>query len=327
MATDLPSSGDDEFSIIANVFAPLANRDAGRGLIDDAALVDGLVVTTDAIVEGVHFLPNDPLAQVAQKALRVNLSDLAGKGARPLHYLLTLFWPESRPASDIAQLADGLAWDQSTYGISLIGGDTVSTPGPLSLSITMFGRARARTPARADAQIGDDVWVTGTIGDAGLGLSALRGEKFIPEAHAFLAERYRLPNPRNAIGALVARCANGALDVSDGLLGDAGKMAEAANVAIEIDADAIPLSWAGELWVDAQNDPIDARARLAGLGDDYEVLFTAPPGRAGEILAEALPFEVSRIGHVVAGAGARLMHRGVEVAAPGGYAHRLGNAS
>jgi thiamine-monophosphate kinase len=321
--------GEDEFAVIANYFAPLAADPAARNLLDDAALITGegaLVVTTDAIVEGVHFLPGDPLITVAQKALRVNLSDLAGKGARPLYYLLTLFWPHGRPAHEIADFALGLSRDQSTYGVTLIGGDTVSTPGPLSLSITMFGRARARTPARADAKVGDDVWVTGAIGDSGLGLAALRGEAFMPEARDYLIERYHLPNPRNAVAALVSRCANGALDVSDGLIADAAKLAEASGVGVEIDVNAIPLSGVAEHWADAQPDPIAARARLASFGDDYEVLFTAAPEHAGEILAEALPFEVSRIGRVVSGAGARLMHDGAEIAAPAGYVHRIGGS-
>lgn len=320
-------AGEDEFAVIANYFAPLAADPAARALQDDAALITGegaLVVTTDAIVEGAHFLPNDPLATVAQKALRVNLSDLAGKGARPLYYLMTLFWPEKRPAFEIGDLVDGLARDQSTYGVTLIGGDTVSTPGPLSLSITLLGRARARTPARADAKPGDDLWVTGTIGDSGLGLAALRGEKFVSEAHAFLVDRYRLPNPRNAVSALVARRANGALDVSDGLMADAAKLAEAAGVAVEIDVDAIPLSWAAEQWADAQRNFIASRAQLASFGDDYEVLFTAPPEYADEIEAEALPFAVTRIGRVFEGAGAQLTYGGVEVPATPGYVHRIG---
>jgi thiamine-monophosphate kinase len=320
-------AGEDEFAVIANYFAPLAADPAARALQDDAALITGegaLVVTTDAIVEGVHFLADDPLDTVAQKALRVNLSDLAGKGARPLYYLLTVFWPQGRSAFEIGDLVQGLARDQGAYGVTLIGGDTVSTPGPLSLSITMLGRARERTPARADARVGDDVWVTGAIGDAGLGLAALRGETFIPEARAFLVERYRRPNPRNAIAALVARRANGALDVSDGLLADAAKLAEASGAAIEIDVEAIPLSWAAAHWADAQPDPIAARARLANFGDDYEVLFTAAPEHANEVEAEALPFAVTRIGRVIGGAGARLIQDGAEIPAPTGYVHRIG---
>ena len=306
-------TGANEFDIIARHFAPLAAAPGARGLIDDAALLGGYVVTTDAIVEGVHFLPDDPLDLVARKALRVNLSDLAAKGARPLHYLLTLAWPKARSANDIATLAAGLAQDQAEFGVTLLGGDTVSTPGPLTLSITALGAAGERTPARAGAMAGDDLWVTGSIGDAGLGLAALRGGAF--DDADYLIGRYRLPQPRVDLATPVAAIASAAMDVSDGLLADAAKLAEASGVAIDIDLAAIPVSAAAARWLE---DEPEGRTRLAGFGDDYEILFAASPAYAA-----AAALFATRIGGVRAGQGARLLRGGVSVPA-GGYVHAIG---
>ncbi len=266
--TAMPDSSANEFEIIARYFAPLATHAGARGLLDDAALIatEGpVVITTDAIVEGVHFLRDDPLDQVARKALRVNLSDLAAKGSSPFGYLLTLFWPEDRPASDIATLAAGLAADQAEYGLALLGGDTVSTPGPLSLSVTMLGHAGPRTPSRSSAKPGDGVWVTGTIGDSGLGLAALRGEPFDKADHDYFVDRYRLPSPRLDLAAAVAELASATMDVSDGLIGDAAKIAAASGVRIEIDLGAVPLSPAAARWIERQPDPLKARARPCGV--------------------------------------------------------------
>jgi thiamine-monophosphate kinase len=315
-----PHSETGEFEIIARYFAPLASHAGARGLLDDVALIaaDGpVVVTTDAIVETVHFLRDDPLDQVARKALRVNLSDLAAKGAAPFGYLLTLFWPADRPASDIGRLAAGLAEDQTKFCVTLLGGDTVSTPGPLSLSVMMLGRAGAHTPSRTGAKPGDSVWVTGTIGDSGLGLAALRGETFDDADRDYLADRYRLPSPRVDLGSSIAGVASAAMDVSDGLIADAGKLAAASGVRIEIDLGAVPLSPAAARWVARQSDAVEARGRLAGFGDDYEILFTTPGS-----------FELGAvcIGRVVDGTGIGLVAGGRPVisAHPGGYVHRIG---
>jgi thiamine-monophosphate kinase len=316
----MPDAETNEFEIIARHFAPLATHAGARGLLDDAALIAAegpVVITTDAIVESVHFLRDDPLDLVARKALRVNLSDLAAKGAAPLGYFLNLFWPQDRPARDIGVLAAGLAADQAEYGLALFGGDTVSTPGPLSLAITMLGRAGPRTPSRAGAKPGDGLWVTGVIGDSGLGLAALRGEPFESADRDYLAARYRLPSPRIDLGASIAALASAAMDVSDGLIADAAKLAAASGMRIEIDLGAVPLSPATGRWAERQPDPLEARARLAGFGDDYEILFSAaaPFGRGA-----------TRIGQVVSGSGVGLFAEGSPVAGlkAGGYVHRVG---
>ena len=318
----------DEFEIIRTLFAPLATGTGARGLVDDAAVISSkgdLVVTTDAIVEGVHFLADDPIGEVAKKALRVNLSDLAGKGARPLGALLTLIWPDMRPAEQIAGFAAGLAEDLAAFKISLWGGDTASTPGPLTVSITAFGEPLGeRTPSRADARVGDDVWVTGTLGDAWLGYLALSGElqHLAAADRDAVVARYRLPRPRVDLAALVARFANASMDVSDGLAGDALKLALASNVSLRLEADRIPLSAAGRAWV-AQAGGF---GRLLDWGDDYELLFTASPDARAVIAAAAGAGQVTRIGDVEAGSGIRFVSEsgadaGIEVR---GHVHRLG---
>lgn len=320
-------SGSDEFALIARYFAPLARTPVARGLLDDAALIDHagpLVVTTDTIVEGVHFLSEDPIDRIAQKALRVNLSDIAAKGALPLHYLVALQWPSHRPASQIADLAAGLARDQEAFGCVLIGGDTTSTPGPLAISVTMHGRpTSSRTPDRASAMPGDDVWVTGLIGDGVLGLAARRGELAgmgAAEA-AYLAERYQLPAPRTAFASAIGRFARASMDVSDGLLGDAMKIADTSGVALAIDPEAIPLSDAAAAWLAMQADRPAALARLAGGGDDYEILFTAMPGSATALreAADDIGLRLTRLGTAKAGAGVDA--GGLAIAA---HVHRFG---
>jgi thiamine-monophosphate kinase len=309
---------EDEFAIIAAHFAPLA-APGGRGLLDDAALLQGgaFVITVDAIVEGVHFLPDDPIDSVAQKALRVNLSDLAAKGARPLHYLLTLQWPRTRPAAQIAEFAAGLARDQATFGVTLLGGDTTATPGPLAISVTMIGAAASRTPGRADAQAGDDLWVTGVIGDGVLGLEARRRGEWAGD----VVGHYLRPLPRTEFASAIAQHAHAAMDVSDGLLGDAAKIAAASGVRLVLDPAALPLSANAAAWLAAQPDPHAARAHLANGGDDYEILFTASPAARTALVTAAatLGLRLTRIGFAEAG-------EGVEAGglAAHGYRHRLG---
>jgi thiamine-monophosphate kinase len=318
--------GRDEFDVIARLFAPLATDPAARALADDAALLGDLVITTDAIVEGVHFLANDPIETVARKALRVNLSDLAAKGAAPLYYLLTLAWPAGRRAGQLDGFAAGLAHDQRTFALSLLGGDTTSTDGPLVVAVTMLGKAGLATPARAGAAPGDELWVSGSIGDGGLGLAALRGEIFAPEDFDYLVGRYRLPEPRVALAPLIAAEAHAAMDLSDGLAADARKLAAASGVAAEIDAERMPLSDAAARWL-AQREPAKGLAALAGFGDDYEILFAASPARAGAIAeaARQAGAPVVRIGKIKAGHGVEVLHAGAPLAlGPGGYAHRIG---
>jgi thiamine-monophosphate kinase len=262
----------DEFDWIARLLRPLAQTPEARGLLDDVAVVPSrpgfdLVLTKDAIVEGVHFLPTDPLDLVARKLLRVNLSDLAAKGATPCGYLLAIAWPPWCGEPDRTAFADGLRVDQAAYGLSLFGGDTVSTPGPLTASATLLGWVPAGTAvSRAGARPGDGVYVTGVIGDGGLGLRAARGELDALGAVAVerLADRYRLPRPRCDLAEGVRRIATASADVSDGLLADAGHIAQASGVRIALDLQAVPLSPDARAWVaDAAAGASRGRARGA----------------------------------------------------------------
>ena len=242
------SSGEDD--LIARYFRPVATAPGALGLVDDAAVLQGqgddLVVTTDAIVEGVHFLNDDPPDTVARKALRVNLSDLAAKGAAPAGFVLTLALREVRETW-LAPFAQALGEDVAQFGCPLLGGDTVSTPGPLMISITAFGRVPPGTMVRRDgAKPGDHLVVTGTIGDAALGLDVLKGGAAAlgSDAHArdILVSRYRVPQPRVALARAVREHASAAMDVSDGLMGDLAKLCAASGVSAVGNAGALPLS-------------------------------------------------------------------------------------
>ena len=280
-----------EFALIARYLAPLARGEKGAfGLQDDAALLEprrgwGLVVTADAIVEGVHFLRSDPPDRVARKALRVNLSDLAAKGATPRCYFMTTAWPDWVDEAWIEAFARGLGEDQELYGISLAGGDTTRTPGPLSISITAIGEARSgHMVRRAGARAGDLLWVTGSIGDATLGLRVARGEPLDvggPDRSALL-QRYQLPEPRVPAGIAIARIASAAVDVSDGLVADVGHLAQCSRLAVDIRADAVPFS--RSVLMSLGTGAVSVRDLLVG-GDDYEIAFTAPEAASGRIRA------------------------------------------
>jgi thiamine-monophosphate kinase len=304
-------SGED--SLIARYFQPLATDPGAFGLGDDAAILkslgDDLVVTTDAIVEGVHFLADDPAGSIARKALRVNLSDLAAKGATPAGFVLTL---ALRRADDgwLAPFARGLGEDAATFGCPLLGGDTVSTPGPLMISITAFGRVPAgRMVHRLGARPGDRVVVSGTIGDATLGLDILKGGAVAAglagdaAARDLLVGRYRVPQPRSALAKAVRDHASAAMDVSDGLAGDLAKLCAASGVSAVIDAPGIPLSApaAGLL----ARGTVGIGALVSG-GDDYEVLCTVPENRydAFAQAARQAGVAVTAIGSIIAGASA-----------------------
>lgn len=295
---------EGEFEFIARNLRPIAQAKGALGLVDDGALLDPrpgmqLVLTKDAMVEGVHFLPDDPAGQVAQKLLRVNLSDLAAMGAAPVGYLLALARSSEIEDGWLSAFCDGLALDHAAFGISLLGGDTVSTPGPLTLSLTAIGEVPSRTALlRSGAEPDDDIWVSGTLGDAALGLAVLTGHLAVPEAvRELLADRYRLPQPRVALGSALRGLAHAAIDISDGLVADLGHVAEASGLGAQIDADLVPLSVAKDL-------PGAREASLTG-GDDYELLFTAGPGRRKEIdqLAGELSLPLTRIGHMRAQSG------------------------
>jgi thiamine-monophosphate kinase len=291
-----------EFDVIARFFRPLAGP-GGLDLGDDAAVFDppagrSLVAAADALVQGVHFLPDDPPDLVARKLLRTNLSDLAAMGAAPLGYLLTVSVPRGTPDAWFAAFTAGLDADQAEFGIALLGGDTTSTPGPVSLSLAILGSVpRGRALTRAGARVGDGLWVSGTIGDGALGLRAARGE--IADPDGFLADRYRLPRPRLALGAALSGIAHAAMDVSDGLVQDLGHLCRAAGCGAVIEAARVPLSDA------ARRHLPDALAAALTGGDDYELLFAAPPGAGAEAAlagaAAACGVAVTRIGAFVAG--------------------------
>ena len=299
-----------EFEFIAARLRPLAAGTAGAlDLQDDAALLDPpagmtLVLTKDAMVAGVHFLTDDPPGAIAKKLLRVNLSDLAAMGASPVGYLLALARARETPETWLAGFCQGLAEDQAAFGIGLLGGDTVSTPGPLTLSLTAIGQLpKGQALRRSGARAGDDLYVSGTLGDGALGLRVLQGKLDPPPAaRDFLIGRYRLPQPRLALGQALRGLAHAALDVSDGLLADLGHILEASDVGAELWADQLPLSAA------ARDLPGARDAALAG-GDDYELLFTAPPERCDDVsaLARRLDLPLTRIGQLKAEAGLRVL--------------------
>jgi thiamine-monophosphate kinase len=312
----------DEFDWIDRCLRPLA-RDTPEAfdLLDDAAAVPArpgfdLVVSADAIVEGVHFRPDDPPDLIARKLLRVNLSDLAAKGALPYAYMLTVAWPSRFGWSQRRAFAEGLGVDQAVFGLKLLGGDTTATPGPLTASATIFGWVPSGAMVRrAAASIGDVVLVSGTIGDGWLGLAACAGSTGLdPQLEAWLANRYRLPQPRTGLSEALRAHAHAAADVSDGLIADAGRIARASGVRLALDLDRLPLSPATRAWLSSQPDEAAARVDLAAGGDDYEIVCTAPAGQAQRLIEEAgaAGVAVTEIGVVEAGEGTTVRVGGAE---------------
>ena len=301
------SSRPGEDALIARYFAPHAGP-AGLGLRDDAALLTpppgcDLVLTTDALVAGVHFFADDPPASIARKALRVNLSDLAAKGAAPLGFLLSLALPPDWTEPWLAAFAGALGADGAAFGCPLAGGDTVRTPGPLTLSITAFGAVPAgRMAARSGVRPGDRLYVTGAIGDAAIGLVLRQGRgPVIPEPErGFLVGRYLEPQPRVALAAAMAAHANGGMDVSDGFVGDLTKMLAASGATADVAVDRVPLSPAARAAIDA--DPGLFAVALTR-GDDYEILASVPPAQvaAFEAAAAAAGVPVASFGEAAAG--------------------------
>ncbi|CCD99794.1 thiamine-phosphate kinase [Bradyrhizobium sp. STM 3809] len=304
---DVPSGED---SLIARYFKPLATDPGAFGLVDDAAAIpagaDDLVVNTDAIVEGVHYLPDDPPDTIARKALRVNLSDLAAKGAAPAGFLLTLALRQKDEAW-LAAFAAGLGEDAASFGCPLLGGDTVSTPGPVMISVTAWGRVpRGRMVHRFGARPGDRVMVTGTIGDAALGLRILQGKATIaalagdPAARDMLVGRYRVPQPRSALAAAVRDFATASMDVSDGLAGDLTKLCAASNVTADIQLSHVPISSAAAKLLAAGAAQLET---LISGGDDYEILCTVPAAQcdAFRAAAGAAGVAVADLGAIVDG--------------------------
>ena len=314
------SDAPAEFGLIARHFRPLAGAGA-LDLLDDAAVLAPppgreLVLAADAMVAGVHFLPDDPPETIGAKLLRVNLSDLAAMGAAPLGYLMTVALPAGTPDAWLAGFAAGLARDQAAYGVALLGGDTSSTPGPITLSLTVLGHvAPGRALRRAGARAGDEVWVTGTVGDGALGLRALRGEVADPDGT--LADRYRLPRPR--LGLALHGIASAGMDVSDGLVQDLGHLCRAGGVGAVVEAARVPLSAAARA-----AGPDWLPTCLTG-GDDFELLLAVPPARAEALRAEGVRagVAVSCIGRFEAEPGVRVLDgNGAGMRFPvGGWSH------
>ena len=319
-----------EFERIARYFAPLAGPGA-LNLTDDVALIDGpageqYVLTTDTIIEGVDYFPDDPPFQVAQKLLRVNLSDIAAKGAAPFGYLLTTVLPKTHGDAWLDEFTKGLAADQKEFGLMLLGGDSSGTPGPATLSVALIGRvASGKAILRGGAGEGDIVYVSGTLGDAALGLAVRKGELGAPltaEQRDYLVDRYRLPRPRVALGQKLAGIASAMIDISDGFLADLGHLCAASKLAAAIPAYQLPISPAARAAI--ASNPSFNSAVIAG-GDDYELLFTAAPQHVWDVGAAMRDagVMVMALGNVVRGEGAVVLGQDgqpikVEKA---GYAH------
>ena len=297
--------------MIARYFAPLAAKaPLAFGLTDDAAVLRAaagrdLVLTTDTIIAGVHFLPTDPPRTIAQKLLRVNISDLAAKGATPRAYLMNCSFPKELTEDWLALFADGLAADQTEFGIGLIGGDTAATPGPMTLSVTAIGEVpRGAILRRKGAKSGDGVWVSGNIGDAGLGLRVLKGEDLGLNASlaAQTVEHYRVPKPRVGLGSKLRGLAHACLDISDGLIADLGHLCEASKVGAEIVADGIPLSAAARRALAANKATL---GEMLTAGDDYELIFAVAARDEAKLarVVERAGVKATKIGRIVRGQG------------------------
>jgi thiamine-monophosphate kinase len=319
------SSAEDR--LIARYFRPLVTHPGAFSLLDDAAAITppvgcDLVLTTDAVIAGVHFFPDDPPGTVGCKVLRMNLSDLAAKGAAPIGFLMTIALPAEIDEAWIAGFAAGIGEDAVHYGCPLLGGDTDRTPGPIAVSIAAFGAVpHGKMVRRSTAKVGDCVVVTGTIGDATLGLS-LRRDRGLAERWrlpdvvvAQMVQRYLLPQPRNALTESVRRHASAAIDVSDGLAGDLAKLCRASGVATEIDAGRVPLSDAARTAIAA--DPALLETVLCG-GDDYEIALTLSPRQLDSFRssAQTAGVAVTEIGRIAAGEGARFVRDGRALSLP-----------
>jgi len=268
---------------IKRYFTPLATSIEAAGLADDAALMletaRARVVTVDALVEGVHFLPGDPIETVARKLVRVNVSDVLAKGAEPGEALLTLGWPEGRGEDELARFAEAFGDELEVWGIRLLGGDTVTHPGGLFLSLTLTGFCLGDWPIRrSGAAAGDDIWVTGEIGLGGLGLAAARGE--ISDPDWLVAAHYREPKlPIPAMAELISNHAAASMDVSDGLLIDLNRLLQASGAGASITLEDIPFP--------AQIDTISGKLSAITAGDDYQILFTTRPDRRESVIEVA----------------------------------------
>ncbi|MFC3713426.1 thiamine-phosphate kinase [Sphingoaurantiacus capsulatus] len=314
-----------ERTLIDRLLKPLAGHPAARGLADDAAVLApplgrDLVFTHDVLACGIHYLPADPASDIAWKLLAVNLSDLAAMGARPVGVLMGLALSATEDEAWLTAFTGGLKRALDRWEVPLLGGDTVTGLDRAVLGLTAIGQVPAGGAlARGGAKPGDDLYVTGTIGDAGLGLAIAKGEA---PADKFLLNRFRRPEPRLATGAGLVGLASAAMDVSDGLLIDAERLAAASGVAVDLDLAALPLSDAAAARTARSNEALVERATA---GDDYELLFAVAPVRAAEVatLAEASRLRLTRIGAVAEGKGLKIAGIDGETIRPSrlGYEH------
>jgi len=313
-----------EFDFIREHLLPLTRGDAAAlELSDDAAVLEGLaapVLASDMLVEGRHFLTSDGPAVAATRALGSNLSDLAAMGAVPRGFLCSIAWPDHYAPEDRVTFVEAMARAAATYRLPLLGGDTTSGSSDLVVSLTVIGDGSGGVLHRKGAQVGDDVWVSGTIGDAVLGLSIAKGEL---DTHALLLERYQNPRPRLELGQALHGLASACIDISDGLVADAGHIADAAGVGIEIETALMPWSAPVLHWLENEGQA-GVETLIAG-GDDYELLFTAPHEKASQVLAlsREIGVELTWIGRVTEGAGVRVLDDAGEPIAMerGGFTH------
>lgn len=299
----------NEFVLIKKYFSPLSKKYKGAlSLADDAAIFSGkenFVVTKDLMVEGVHFFNGADPEKLAQKLLRVNLSDIAAMGAVPKFYLLGLTLPKNIKESWLKAFAAGLKKDQEKYKISLIGGDTTAHDGPIILSLTMVGETRKNILKRSGAKKGDFIYVTGTIGDAFLGLNIL--EDKIKEKAEFLIERFNLPTPRLDVSNKIVGIANSCVDISDGLAADLSHILTASKVSAEIFLDKIPVSKQAKKILERKPHLIK---EMITCGDDYELCFTVPPQKEIELLRifSGSKTKITKIGRVINSGGAAILN-------------------
>ena len=295
-----------EFDLIARYFAPLAGA-GGLGLLDDAAVITpsmgkDMVISKDMLIADVHFFSSDDPAQIAIKALGVNLSDLASKGASPIGYLVGLALTDDVSDNWLTSFCSGLKASQDKYDFCLLGGDTVKTPGPLTISITIFGEVSGgQMIKRSGAKVGDVVYVTGTIGDGALGLIE-RQKPRDSDVDGFLINRYLEPQPRVELGCSLSGIVSAGMDISDGLLADAGHLMKASGCGMLIERDKVPLSNSTLNCLDSDRDLW--QNILAG-GDDYELLLCCRPDRQHALLstAELCQTEITEIGSIIEGEG------------------------
>ncbi len=301
-----------ERDFIGSLLLPLADTAAARGLADDAAvwtppLGRDLVFTHDVLAAGIHYLVDDPPGDIAWKLLAVNLSDLAAMGAMPMGVLMGLGLSVAETADWRAAFADGLGRALRHFKVPLWGGDTVAGLPSAVLGLTAIGSVEPGSAlGRSGAMPGDAVWVSGSIGDAGLGLAIAKAAIAQPnQGDKWLLNRFRRPQPRLALGRALIGIATAAMDISDGLLIDADRLAAASGVGITIGLATMPLSAAAL----AKGDDIGARLAAATAGDDYELLFTAPAGAADQVrsAAEAARIAVTLVGSVDTAAGVRAL--------------------